>query len=316
MLRFGVSRFSPFLAASLAIFAFEPASVSGQPGQMAPLPQCNVDSIWNSEAASRTFVTENRLANLIPEFGGAYYKSSVFNVYLTDTSAADRASRVIQANVRDVRGRQKPNFLKGAYTYKQLTSWTQCLIPYFAKGVVSWGPSGGDNRVRIQVIGDSTRQNIERGIAALGLPRDAFMFMTLPSRPEFVIDTSLIKLNAEVASVTIPDSLSAGEPFNIDFTTFGGGCTRDTARTEVAVLSRLAAETVVEVRPYDRRSTWPVCTLELRYLKHRAVAVVGRPGTAVVRIIGVQKDYSAESAGTSYPRVTQIERRIRVLPHR
>lgn len=72
----------------------------------------------------------------------------------------------------------------------------------------------------------------------------------------------------------IPKTATAGVPAEIVFWTIGGGCERVIDHTEVA-LSRGSAV----VTPYNILWVHPVCTDDLRYLKHRATLVFDEPGS-------------------------------------
>lgn len=87
--------------------------------------------------------------------------------------------------------------------------------------------------------------------------------------------------------VEVPDTVRAGEDFQVSVRTYGGGClSQDT--TEVAVSGRLA-----QVVPYDLHSGEGACPDVLRTFDHEAVVRFEEAGEAEVRIIGRREPESA-----------------------
>jgi len=88
-----------------------------------------------------------------------------------------------------------------------------------------------------------------------------------------------IRFYGDPLIVDVPASATAGVPFTVSVTTYGGGCIAE-------------AETVVQVNgwrahvvPYQRVSIG-LCTQELRITKREASVTFAVPGQAVVRVIG------------------------------
>jgi hypothetical protein len=88
-----------------------------------------------------------------------------------------------------------------------------------------------------------------------------------------------IRFYGDPLIVDVPPSATAGVPFTMSVTTYGGGCIAE-------------AETVVQVNgwradvvPYQRVSIG-LCTQELRITKREASVTFAVPGQAVVRVIG------------------------------
>lgn len=104
--------------------------------------------------------------------------------------------------------------------------------------------------------------------------------------PDGYNELGSIVWDGDTASITMPDTVVAGESFNIVVQTWGHGCTRRTDRAVVAV----GADTV-EVLPYDWHSTGVVCLSDPRFpLYHDVSLRFDRPGHATVRIHGRQFD--------------------------
>lgn len=119
-----------------------------------------------------------RLARLIPQFGGAFISDGVLNVYLTDLSAADQARSVVRQEL-DMHGRPglPVRFVRGTHSYRQLETWRIALLPLFSTdGVVSLGIDERGNSVGFGVETDAARVAIEAALDRFGVPPEAVIF--------------------------------------------------------------------------------------------------------------------------------------------
>jgi hypothetical protein len=118
-----------------------------------------------------------RLAAKIPEFGGAFWsKDGAFNVYLTDMSAQSRARPLVQEELRIIRSAGGSiQFLKGDYTYNELASYKNTLLPYLGDGVSFYGVDTRYNRFRIELVSSDAEQRIKANIERVGLSLKAFI---------------------------------------------------------------------------------------------------------------------------------------------
>jgi hypothetical protein len=155
----------------MACYNAKPLGAIPSPGQ----PPCNVAAAWDSVAAHESLGWPSmRLAVEVPQFGSAYV-DTVLKVFLTDLSAGDRVRSMIdQYNLYGRRGREV-RFARGAYSYRELRAWGQCMLPYYPRGVASFGVSERDNRDKFTVVNDEARKHLELVINRLGLPRAAFI---------------------------------------------------------------------------------------------------------------------------------------------
>jgi hypothetical protein len=95
-------------------------------------------------------------------------------------------------------------------------------------------------------------------------------------QPAYLIDH-------ETARVGVPAQVNAGADFQVNVTTYGGGCERQ-GETEVSVSQ--PARTA-DVTPYDETNVAAeACTQELKMFSHTATVRFEQPGTAVVRVHG------------------------------
>jgi hypothetical protein len=97
-------------------------------------------------------------------------------------------------------------------------------------------------------------------------------------QPAYVVD-------GQEARVGVPARVNAGADFQVNISTYGGGCHRQ-GDTEVSVSQ---GTRTVDVSPFDEVNVEAgVCTQELKTFSHTATVRFEQPGTAVVRVHGVR----------------------------
>lgn len=87
-----------------------------------------------------------------------------------------------------------------------------------------------------------------------------------------------------LASLLVPDSARAGEPFEVTVKTIGQGGCWSAAGENVTVTS--AALPSVHITPLDMHSGADVCTRILAFLPHTFVVIIPTPGQWIVRVVG------------------------------
>ena len=90
----------------------------------------------------------------------------------------------------------------------------------------------------------------------------------------------VIAFHGDPVVVEVPDSVGAGEPFQVSVRTYGGGCISK-GDTEVEIEGRN-----VDVVPYDIHDGESNCTDDLALFEHRVTVTIAEPGLAEVRIRG------------------------------
>lgn len=90
----------------------------------------------------------------------------------------------------------------------------------------------------------------------------------------------VIAFHGHPVVVEVPDTVDAGEPFEVSVRTYGGGCLTK-GDTEVEIRGRR-----VDVVPYDVHSGENICTDNLAVFDHRVTVTIAEPGPAEVRIRG------------------------------
>ena len=91
---------------------------------------------------------------------------------------------------------------------------------------------------------------------------------------------AVVMLGRDAFLVEAPSTATAGQPFTVVVTTYGGGCIgEDTTLVDVS-------EHRADVVPYQRVYRASVCTLELRVTRRLVQVVIPQTGQATVRFIG------------------------------
>jgi hypothetical protein len=95
-------------------------------------------------------------------------------------------------------------------------------------------------------------------------------------QPAYLVDD-------QEARVVVPAQVNAGADFQVNITTYGGGCERQ-GETEVSVSHQTR---MANVTPYDETNVAAeVCTQELKMFSHTVTVRFDQPGTALVRVHG------------------------------
>jgi hypothetical protein len=152
------------------------------------------------------------------------------------------------------------------------------------------------------------------GQPALTAPAvDQTAIATAPPAPDLEAQEArvpgMLEFQAEDAAdvVTMPETVQAGEAFDITITTFGGGC--DSAgETAVLLTPNTAAVMVYDITTATRPDV--ICPAVLRRLPHTATLQFDEPGEALIQIWG--RRMSADTSPAGAPVV--LERRVTVEP--
>ena len=128
-----------------------------------------------------------------------------------------------------------------------------------------------------------------RLVAVIGL---VLLVSACPGADIFGLDAvgerAVIIYAGDTSEVTVPESVSRGEPFEVHIRTFGGGCTRETGRTHV-----VEREGEIIILPYNKRRTGGgVCNADIKLLTHSASLTRDQPGMLLLRIVGHRRDHS------------------------
>jgi hypothetical protein len=122
------------------------------------------------------------------------------------------------------------------------------------------------------------------------------------SGPDRIAEPALLIFFRDTTRIVAPDTVARGQVFEVRFFTFGGGCTRQVARTDVQI-----APGVVEVRPYNWTREADVCTSDQLRLEHRAEVQVAEAGVVTLRVLGEQE---GPSTGNNRSVPAELTRRL------
>lgn len=96
-------------------------------------------------------------------------------------------------------------------------------------------------------------------------------------------DLGVVFLSGTPFQIGIPDTVAAGEPFQVNVLTYGNSCV-EFARTEIETDGSFT-----EIRPYDRRDTESDdCVNNSTAIAHPVTLRFGATGRATVRIVGLR----------------------------
>ena len=104
----------------------------------------------------------------------------------------------------------------------------------------------------------------------------------VPTNPATSERPGVIEFYSDPVQIEVPESVAAGQPFDVSIRTYGGGCILQD-RTEVE-----RSGMVADVRPYDRHISAPICTTELRHFNHTATVSFPERGTGRIRVQGMR----------------------------
>lgn len=120
-------------------------------------------------------------------------------------------------------------------------------------------------------------------------------------------ERSVVIADDDTMRISIPDTVVSGQPFEVSFASYGGGCVREPAR-EAIVLTQFTAV----VQSFDRSSGRRKCPSDRIRLVHKARLRFDTPGVASVRIFGGRES----SAFLRHAATVELARRILVCPCR
>lgn len=127
-----------------------------------------------------------RLARVVPQFGGAYVASDgTLVVYLTDSRADAAIRAALNDELRRIdRPAQSIRTVRGEYAFKDLDRWVGQVTPHLAGlDLVFTEVDERSNRIRIGIAHESGRAAMERALAQAGVPRAAALIEVAP-RPQ------------------------------------------------------------------------------------------------------------------------------------
>ena len=201
------------------------------------LPATLRDSVRRLWAAFRT--DDDRWADLAREVPGGFAGMMLEGglvVFLVDTTQRDAALAARGA----LQGREpkRVRVRKARWDFAQLIDW------YHYLNLSAWSDSGEvqsdideeHNRISYGVMGESGRRRLERVLAQLRPPPPCFLVAieVVGPPPEKAVSRVPARLGSDTTRIILPDTVSRGREFPMTVPTFGGGCIRELAPTDVS----------------------------------------------------------------------------------
>jgi len=218
------------------------------------LPAILRDSVRRLWAAFRT--DDDRWADLAREVPGGFAGMMLEGglvVFLVDTTQRDAALAALAARGA-LQGREpkRVRVRKARWDFAQLIDW------YHYLNLSAWSDSGEvqsdideeHNRISYGVMGASGRRRLERVLAQLRPPPPCFLVAieVVGPPPEKAVSRVPARLGSDTTRIILPDTVSRGREFPMTVPTFGGGCIRELAPTDVSVHGLRARVTFYHVR--------------------------------------------------------------------
>ena len=174
-------------------------------------------------------------------------------VFLVDTTQRDAALAALGARGA-LQGREpkRVRVRKARWDFAQLIDW------YHYLNLSAWSDSGNvqsdideeHNRISYGVMGESGRRRLERVLAQLRPPPPCLLVAieVVGPPPEKAVSRVPARLGSDTTRIILPDTVSRGREFPMTVPTFGGGCIRELAPTDVSVHGLRARVTFYHVR--------------------------------------------------------------------
>ena len=157
------------------LFFFSAAGACTDPTPAGPIPDRTPSQLVGEKPFPNPRSGNQRLANSVVGFGGAYFEGGTFHVYLTDLSVASSVSGAIRSElITDRRGDARVEFVKGGYTFVYLASLGKLLGDAMDDGVVQDGVDSRNNKFLIIVTSEAAAGRMRSAIARRKLPLSAF----------------------------------------------------------------------------------------------------------------------------------------------
>jgi len=209
-------------------------------------------------------------------------------VFLVDTTQRDAALAAIAARGGlEGRNPKRVRVRKARWDFAQLLDWYHYLNLYVwsDSGVVTGGIDEANNRITYGVMGESGRRRLEHHLATLRPPPPCSLVAVevVGPPPEKAVSRVPARINAnDTTRVIVPDTVQRGQEFLVTVPTFGGGCIREVADSEVSVHGLRARITF-----YHIRRQHAVCFSDLMEFQQKVRLRFDKSGLATIEVRGV-----------------------------
>jgi len=273
------------------------------------LPAALRDSLGGPVPESRATI-DDRWAEAARELPGGFAGKMLEGglvVFLVDTTQRDAALAALAAR-GGLEGRdpKRVRVRKVRWNFAQLYDWYRYLGPHVwsDSAVVTSDIDEAENRITYGVMGESGRRRLERRLAALRprLPCFLVAVEVVGPPPEKAVARVPARLGSDTTRIILPDTVRRGSEFTMTVWTFGGGCIRELAPSDVSVHGLRARVTLYHVRRQGA-----ICLGDLIEFRQTVQLRFGKSGVATIAVRGVSNGLDF---GDAKPQWVVLERHI------
>ncbi len=219
-----------------------PAAALDSLGLSIPAPAVTPDDRWAA------------LAREVPGgFAGTMLEGGLV-VFLVDTTQRDAALAALGAR-GGLAGRdpKRVRVRKVRWNFAQLYDWYGYLnrhLDFDHDNVAMSDIDEAENRITYGVMGEGARRALEHRLAALRPPPPCFLVAVevVGPAPDKLVSRVPARLGGDTSRIILPDTVRRGSEFTMTVWTFGGGCIRELAPSDVSVHGLRARVTFYHVR--------------------------------------------------------------------
>src|SRR5438477_7218065 len=252
---------------------------------------------------------DDRWADLAREVPGGFAGMMLEGglvVFLVDTTQRDAALGALAA--RGALGGRDPRRVrvrKARWDFSQLIDWYHYLnLHVWHDRVVESDIDEEHNRITYGVMGEAARRQLDRQLAALRPPPPCFLVAieVVGPPPEKAVSRVPARLGSDTTRIILPDPVRRGGEFTMTVWTFGGGCIRELAPSDVSVHGLRARVTLYHVR---RQAA--ICLGDLIEFRQTVELRFDRSGVATIAVRGVSNGLDF---GDAKPQWVVLERHV------
>ncbi len=220
------------------------------------VPAAVLDSLGLSIPA-RSVTPDDRWAALAQEVPGGFAGSILEGglvVFLVDTAQRDAALAALAARgALQGRDPKRVRVRQVRWNFAQLYDWYGYLnrqLDFDRDNVAMSDIDEAENRIDYGVMGEGARRALEHRLAALrpALPCFLVAVEVVGPPPDKLLSRVPARLGSDTTRIIVPDAVRRDSEFTMTVWTFGGGCIRELAPSDVSVHGLRARVTLYHVR--------------------------------------------------------------------
>src|SRR3989449_203479 len=270
------------------------------------LPAAQRDSLGGPVPESRA-TSDDRWAAAAREVPGGFAGKMLEGglvVFLVDTTQRDAA--LAARGGLEGRDPKRVRVRKVRWNFAQLYDWYRYLNLHVwsDSGVVTSDIDEAENRITYGVMGESGRRRPERRLAALRprLPCFLVAVEVVGPPPEKAVARVPARLGSDTTRIILPDTVRRGSEFTMTVWTFGGGCIRELAPSDISVHGLRARVTLYHVRRQGA-----ICLGDRIEFRQTVQLRFDKSGVATIAVRGVSNGLDF---GDAKPQWVVLERHV------